>query len=165
MRKNWTRKWRIGLCYILCHSSVLQYTKNPQEFEKQKLNCLLGRSAATIRWQNNYQTKYILKYLLLCVAQKEDFSAFILTEDSQERSNCCVQEVLIAPEKSVWLLLCPSACSATCALSCLSSSLLNYCALDRRAPQQDKPKEAHLRQLLHSLESLGEFGKLCKWQA
>lgn len=61
--------------------------------------------------------------MMLCVAQKEEFSAFILTEDSQEqmvgaRSNCCVQEVLRAPEKPVRPLLCPSAHSAIHALSC-----------------------------------------------
>lgn len=145
---------------LLCHSSVLQYINNPQESEKLKFNCLLRRSAATIRWQINYQTKYFLEYMMLCVAQKENFSAFILTEDSQEqmvgtRSSGCMQEMLKTPEKPVGLLLCPSAYTVTHALSCLPSRLFKYYVQDRRAPQHEKPKETHLRPQWHSLESLG----------
>lgn len=41
------------------------------------------------------------------------------------RSDCCVQEVLRAPEKPMWPLLCPSAHSATQALSWLAG-----CSMD-----------------------------------
>lgn len=71
MGKNQTRKWRKGLFCILCHSSVIN---NPQ-FEKLKFNCLMRRSAAAVKQQINYQTKYILKYMMaLCGSKRVLFS-------------------------------------------------------------------------------------------
>ena len=162
--KNGTRRWRRQLCCTFMPQLSTQYINTPQEFGKLKFNCLLRRSAATPRWHIDYQPKYILEYMMLYLAHKENFSAFILTEGSRERmvstqSDCCMQQRLGTPGKPVGLLLCPSGQTITHALSCLSSKLYKYFVQDRRAPQHEKSKEVHLRPL-----KPGQFGNSCKWR-